>query len=60
MSEPQRNSVASNDVSIIEAYIAIIVNGYSFSFGLYDGEKPVGFVETSEMDGEEVIAILEL
>lgn len=60
VSELQRNFVAPNDVSIIEAYTAITANGYVFPFGLYDGEKPVGFVETSEMDGEEVIAILKL
>lgn len=60
VSEPQRNFVAPNYVSIIEAYTAITANGYAFPFGLYDGEKPVGFVETGEMDGEEVIAILKL
>ena len=44
VSESQRNFVAPNDVSIIEAYTAITANGYAFPFGLYDGDKPVGFL----------------
>ncbi|SER08497.1 GNAT family N-acetyltransferase [Streptococcus gallolyticus] len=44
VSESQKNFVASNDVSIIEAYTAITANGHAFPFGLYDGEKPVGFL----------------
>lgn len=44
VSESQRDFVAANDVSIIEAYIAITANGHAFSFGVYDGEIPVGFI----------------
>ncbi len=42
--ESQRSFVASNDVSIIEAYTAIAANGYAFPFGIYEEEKPVGFL----------------
>ena len=34
---------APNDVSIIEAYIAITHHGHAFPFGIYDGDTPVGF-----------------
>ncbi len=44
VSEKQKNFVASNDVSIIEAYTAITGNGYAFPFGIYDDDMPVGFV----------------
>ncbi len=44
VSESQKNYVAANDISIIEAYTAIIANGYAFPFGIYDGDKPVGFL----------------
>ena len=44
VSESQKNYVASNDVSIIEAYTAIAGNGHAFPFGLYDGDRPVGFL----------------
>ena len=44
VSESQRNFVAPNDVSIIEAYTAITANGHAFPFGLYDGDKLVGFL----------------
>ena len=44
VSESQKNFVASNDVSIIEAYTAITANGYAFPFGIFDGETPVGFL----------------
>jgi len=44
VSEDQRNYVARNDISIIEAYTAITANGYAFPFGLYEGETPVGFL----------------
>ena len=43
VSEAQRSFVASNDISIIEAYIAQIENGHAFPFGIYDYETPVGF-----------------
>ena len=42
--EGQSSFVASNDVSIIEAYTTITNNGYAFPFGIYDGDTPVGFV----------------
>ncbi len=44
VSESQRSFVASNDISIIEAYTAVTANGHAFPFGIYDGEKPVGFL----------------
>lgn len=44
VSESQKNYVAANDISIIEAYTAITGNGYAFPFGIYDSEKPVGFL----------------
>lgn len=44
VSESQRNFVAGNDVSIIEAYTAITGNGYAFPFGIYDGNEPIGFL----------------
>ena len=44
VSEEQKNFVADNDISIIEAYTAITGNGYAFPFGIYDGDTPVGFL----------------
>ena len=44
VSESQKSFVASNEVSIIEAYTAITGNGHAFPFGIYDGVKPVGFL----------------
>ena len=44
VSESQKNFVASNEVSILEAYAAIASNGYAFPFGVFDGDAPVGFV----------------
>ncbi len=44
VSESQKNYVAANDISLIEAYTAITGNGYAFPFGIYDDEKPVGFL----------------
>ena len=44
VSEDQRNFVADNDTSIIEAYTTITANGYAFPFGIYDDEQPVGFL----------------
>ena len=43
VSENQRPFVASNDISIIEAYISQNENGHAFPFGIYDDETPVGF-----------------
>ena len=44
VSESQRSFVASNTVSIIEAYSAITANGHAFPFGIYEDETPVGFL----------------
>lgn len=44
VSDEQRNFVAGNDISIIEAYTAITGNGYAFPFGIYEEDKPVGFL----------------
>ena len=44
VSESQKNFVASNDVSIIEAYLTITANGVVFHFGNYDDDMPVGFL----------------
>ncbi len=44
VSESQKSFVASNEVSIIEAYTAITGNGHAFPSGIYDGDKPVGFL----------------
>lgn len=42
--ESQKNFVAPNDVSIIEAYTAIAGNGHAFPFGIYEESTPVGFL----------------
>ena len=44
VSESQRNYVATNEISMIEAYTAISGNGYAFPFGIYNGDTPVGFL----------------
>lgn len=44
VSESQKNYVAANEISIIEAYTAISRNGYAFPFGIYNGDTPVGFL----------------
>lgn len=44
VSADQKSFVASNDISIVEAYTAITGNGYAFPFGIYEGNKPVGFL----------------
>lgn len=40
----QREFVASNTVSILEAYTTITAGGHALPFGVYDGETPVGFL----------------
>ena len=40
----QKNFVASNDLSIIEAYTTITGNGYAFPFGIYEDDTPIGFL----------------
>ena len=42
--EDQRDFVASNNTSIIEAYTTITANGHAFPFGIYEDEEPVGFL----------------
>lgn len=42
--EGQKDFVANNDISIIEAYTAITANGFAFPFGIYENETPVGFL----------------
>lgn len=44
VNDNQKEYVASNDMSIIEAYTAITANGYAFPFGIYDDDILVGFV----------------
>ena len=44
VSDSQRDYVAPNDISIIEAYTAITANGRAFPFGIYDDQTPVGFL----------------
>ena len=44
VSDDQKNFVASNDISIIEAYTAITGNGHAFPFGIYEDDVPVGFL----------------
>ncbi|MBQ9008722.1 MAG: GNAT family N-acetyltransferase, partial [Clostridia bacterium] len=41
--EDQRKFVASNETSIIEAYIAQNAHGHAFPFGIYADDIPVGF-----------------
>ncbi len=42
--EEQMNFVASNDISIIEAYVSITGGGYAFPFGIYYDNVLVGFL----------------
>lgn len=42
--DDQRNFVAANDISIIEAYATISSGGYAFPFGIYNDDTPVGFL----------------
>lgn len=44
VSEKQKGFAAGNDISIIEAYIAITGNGHAFPFGIYENDTPVGFL----------------
>ena len=40
----QKGFVATNNSSIIEAYIAIIENNHVFTYGIYKDETPIGFL----------------
>ncbi len=43
--ESQYDFVASNDESLMEAYIAVTSeSAYAYPFGIYDDETPVGFL----------------
>lgn len=42
--DEQKSFVASNDISIIEAYTSITGGGYAFPFGIYDDDMAVGFL----------------
>ena len=44
VSKEQQSFVASNEVSIIEAYTALAGHGHPFPFGIYEGDHPVGFL----------------
>lgn len=44
VAEFQNDHLASNSESIIDAYVAIGTGCTAFPFGIYDDEKPVGFV----------------
>ncbi len=44
VNDNQKDFVASNEVSIIEAYTAITANGFAFPFCIYDDDILVGFV----------------
>ena len=40
----QKSFVATNNSSIIEAYIAITENNHVFTFGIYNDDTPIGFL----------------
>ena len=40
----QKRFVAPNNISIIEAYLAITENNDVFTFGIYNDDAPVGFL----------------
>ena len=42
--DSQKNFVATNSSSIIEAYIAITENNNVFTFGIYKDDTPIGFL----------------
>ena len=44
VNDDQREFVASNEVSIIEAYTTVTNNGYAFPFGIYEDDTLVVFV----------------
>ena len=44
VAEAQKPFVAGNDISIIEAYVAITGNGHAFPFAICEGDTPVGFL----------------
>ena len=40
----QKSFVATNNISIIEAYIALTENNHVFTFGIYKDDIPIGFL----------------
>ena len=44
VAEEQEYFVASNEISIIEAYIAETGNGHAFPFEIYENDTPIGFL----------------
>ena len=42
--EEQKNFVATNCESLMEAYVAITNKGVALPFGIYDGDEAVGFI----------------
>jgi diamine N-acetyltransferase len=42
--DDQKNFVATNTESIVEAYTTLAAGGNAFPFGIYDEENPVGFL----------------
>ena len=44
VAEDQRQFVASNAQSIMDAYVAITNDGIALPFGIYDGDLAVGFI----------------
>lgn len=44
VSDEQRDFVATNTESILEAYTTIVSGGVALPFGIFDGAQPVGFV----------------
>ena len=44
VAEHQRQFVASNAQSIMDAYVAITNDGIALPFGIYDGDLAVGFI----------------
>ena len=42
--DEQRDYVASNTESLVEAYLALSSGGHAWPFGIYDDDTPVGFL----------------
>lgn len=42
--EEQRDFIASNTESLVEAYLALSSGGHAWPFGIYDDDTPVGFL----------------
>ena len=44
VSEEQKEFVAPNDISLIEAYVTVSNGGQALPYGIYDGDTPIGFL----------------